>query len=329
MKLAKILVAALALLWTATSYTHPLAPALLQLNEADNGVVSVLWKTPVKAAPGSAVAPQLPVECKQTTAERTTVEATARVSRWQMQCPNVGLIGLTVSINNIATSKASAVLRVVLNDKRQYNKILSASANSFVVPAKQTAMQVFVDYLLFGADHLAGGWDHLLFVVALTLLVGIGRQLIITITMFTVGHSITLSLAALGAISFPQTIAEIFIALSIVLALGAVIDNNEDSLLRRRSWLMAMLFGLLHGLGFASALGELGLPQEEVPAALLAFNIGIELAQLGLILLLLVVARLWAFTGMAWQGLARLLPLYALGGLAAFWFWQRLVGLFS
>jgi hydrogenase/urease accessory protein HupE len=308
---------------------HPMAPALLELTEIDGAIVNVLWKLPLKAPAGIAVAPVFPKHCPQTGIAESTVEATARVTRWQLDCGEAGLVGSTITIDDIASTKAVAVLRVMTIDGRSYTKILSADENQFEVPARQTWAQVFFDYLVFGVEHLLTGWDHLLFVVALTLLVGVNRRLILVVTMFTLGHSVTLSLAATGRLVYPQIITEIFIALSIVLALAAVLDAKASSVFVKRAWLMALLFGLLHGLGFAGALNELGLPQEEVPMALLAFNIGIELAQLGLIVVLLVIVRIWSLTGIPWQGWSRVLPLYGMGGLAAFWFWQRIIQLFT
>jgi hydrogenase/urease accessory protein HupE len=325
----KILLPLAVLAFASLLNAHPLAPTLLELTETGDGVVEVLWKEPLKAMPGSKVSPILPKHCQQSGALESAAEATARITRWQLDCGAAGLVGSTLTINNIVSSKAVAVLRVTTVDGRSYTKILSGNENKFEVPLRQSGAQVFVDYIVFGFEHLLAGWDHLLFVVALTLLVGVSRRLILVVTMFTLGHCVTLSLAAIKYLPFPQIVAEIFIALSIVLALGAALDAKSQSLFVKRAWLMALLFGLLHGLGFAGALSELGLPQEEVPMALLAFNIGIELAQLGFILLLLVITRLWALTNIPWQGWWRLLPLYGMGGLAAFWFWQRVVEFFT
>ena len=325
----KVLLAAVAFTFTSLLVAHPLAPALLELTEIGSGEVNILWKLPLKTTASSAVTPVFPKHCQHTGLVKATIEETARITRWQLDCGKAGLVGSTLTINNIISSKAVAVLRVTTIDGRSYTKILSGNDNQFEVPARQSGAQVFVDYLEFGAKHMLAGWDHLLLVVALTLLVGVNRQLILVVTMFTLGHSATLSLAAIGYGSFPPIVAEVFIALSIVLAIGVVLDAKANSLFVKRAWLMALLFGLLHGLGFANALSELGLPQEEVPMALLAFNIGIELAQLALILVLIVVARLWALTNASWQGWWRFLPLYSMGGLAAFWFWQRVVELFT
>ena len=181
--------------------------------------------------------------------------------------------------------------------------------------------------LVYGAEHLATGIDHVLFVVSLTLLVGLTRSLIATITLFTVGHSVTLSLAVLGYVSFPQAVAEVFIALSIVLTAAAVVARNPNTLIAARPWLIAFVFGLLHGLGFAGALAEVGLPQEEIPMSLFAFNVGIELGQLVLIAILVVfmwfARKLTDVSQERWH----VIPNYAIGSLAGFWFWERIAGI--
>ena len=325
----KVFLAVVIITFTSLSASHPLAPALLELTETARGEVNILWKLPLKTTTNSTVTPVFPKHCQQIGTVKATVEATARITRWQLNCGKAGIVGSTLTINNIASSKALAVLRVKTIDGRRYTKILNGNEDQFEVPARQSSAQVFVNYLEFGSKHMLAGWDHLLFVVALTLLVGVNRQLILVVSMFTLGHSVTLSLAAIGDWFLSPIVAEVFIALSIVLAFGAVLDAKANSLFVKRAWLIALLFGLLHGLGFANALSELGLPQEEVPVALLAFNIGIELAQLLFILVLIVIARLWMLTNTPWQGWRRFLPLYSMGGLAAFWFWQRVVELFT
>jgi hydrogenase/urease accessory protein HupE len=325
----KILLSILVMSFTSLSLAHPLAPALLEITEIGSGKVNISWKLPLKTAVTSAVTPVFPKHCQQIGLSKSTVEATARITRWQLDCGRAGIIGSALIINNIISSKAVAVVRVNTLDGRSYTKILTADENQFVVPTRQTSTQVFANYFAFGGKHMLVGWDHLLFVVALTLLVGVNRQLVLVISMFTLGHSATLSLAAMGYRLFSPILAEVFIALSIVLAIGAVLDAKANSLFVKRAWLMALLFGLLHGLGFANALSELGLPQEAVSIALLAFNVGIEVAQLVFVLVLIVIARVWRFTHVPWQGWWRLIPLYSMGGLAAFWFWWRVVELFT
>jgi hydrogenase/urease accessory protein HupE len=183
------------------------------------------------------------------------------------------------------------------------------------------------DYLGLGVEHILTGFDHLLFVIALALLVGRRGPLIITITAFTAAHSITLASTALGLISVPTAPVEAVIALSIVLVCSECL-NPDRSLTRRAPWIVAFTFGLLHGLGFASALMEIGLPEQHVPAALLCFNIGVELGQLAVIGALFAVralvtranlARPWAFRALV----------YVIGSVAGFWSIDRVRAVFG
>jgi hydrogenase/urease accessory protein HupE len=186
---------------------------------------------------------------------------------------------------------------------------------------------IVVDYTSLGIGHILTGFDHLLFVVALTLLVRRGRQLLATITAFTVAHSVSLALTVLGLVHVPSPPVEASIALSIVLVCGECL-RPAGSLTRRAPWAVAFAFGLLHGLGFASALLELGVPEQHVPTALLCFNVGVELGQLAIIAVViglrwlvrrLRLARAWMRPGLV----------YAMGSLAAFWSIDRIRAVFG
>jgi hydrogenase/urease accessory protein HupE len=188
---------------------------------------------------------------------------------------------------------------------------------------------VAVDYTKLGVEHILTGFDHLLFVVALTLLVRRGRALLATITAFTVAHSLSLAATVLGVISLPAPPVEATIALSIVLVCAECLrPADSDSFARRAPWIVAFGFGLLHGLGFASALLALGLPEGHVPAALLFFNVGVELGQLGVIAVVIAATAIGTRLGLrrAWlrPGLV-----YAMGAIAASWSLERIVAVVS
>ncbi|MEH6551293.1 MAG: HupE/UreJ family protein [Pseudomonadales bacterium] len=321
----KLITSMLLIFLAGSALAHPLAPSLLELRENDSGLVEVKWKTPLKSAPGSRISPVLPAHCQQVSELTNLVEGTGRVYLWQVNCASQGLVGHAVGVEEIRSSKTNAMVRVQLQDGRRYMQMLTPDQPAFVVPARQSVGQVFFQYLKLGVEHLLTGIDHMLFVVALTMLVGINRSLVWTITLFTIGHSITLSLAALGFVSFSEGFAEVLIALSIVVAVGGVIDEGRRDWLSKRPWLMAGSFGLLHGLGFAGALTEVGLPQEEIPMALAAFNVGLELGQLALVGLMLLVVWLARRLNIVWQGWWRSGPAWAMGLVASFWFWERLV----
>jgi hypothetical protein len=185
---------------------------------------------------------------------------------------------------------------------------------------------VFCSYLQLGIEHLWTGFDHVLFVLGLLLLIRGRRSLLLAISAFTLGHSITLSLATLGYVDFPTGLIEVGIAASL-LVLAVEIPGRLDgrpSLLEQRPWTVTAAFGLLHGLGFAGALAEIGLPRAEIPLALLAFNVGIELGQIGLVLLAGALALAWRGSGLPLHTQrGRWAAAYAMGSLAAFWVFQR------
>ena len=185
-------------------------------------------------------------------------------------------------------------------------------------------------YFVMGGEHILFGIDHLLFVLGLLLLVRGFGTLVKTITAFTVAHSITLGAAVLGYVSVDGGAVEAAIALSIVLlAREIVIGPGRDQLVYRRPWLVALVFGLLHGLGFAGALGEIGLPDADIPFALLSFNVGVEAGQLLFIVVLIALERI--FRGIVRYRIPQLQPAlgYVLGGLATLWFLERLPGVWG
>jgi hydrogenase/urease accessory protein HupE len=200
------------------------------------------------------------------------------------------------------------------------------------VPERASALGAFRDYLRLGVLHIATGFDHLLFVFGLVLLANSARRQVWTVTAFTAGHSVTLSLAALGVVRVPTApievaIAATILALALELARGEPAPGKEGAL-RRRPWAVAFTFGLLHGFGFAGALAEVGLPQEEIPVALFSFNLGIELGQLAFVALVLVLRRALApalSRAPAWIVRA---PVTAIGALAVYWCLDRTARLF-
>lgn len=316
-----LLCAALAVL-AAPAAAHRLAPALLELSESAPGRVEVRFKASRLQPAGSDLRPELPDHCRPDGDPTAIEDETSVTLRWTLHCDGP-LVGSTVAVRGLEPSRTNALLRVALADGRRVRAVLHEGAASFRIPERESAAGVVRGYGALGMDHILTGFDHLLFVLGLVLLVRGRRALLATVTSFTVGHSVTLSLAALGFVHFPQDWTELVIAATI-LALAVELVRDEPSprdLMRRWPWAMAGSFGLLHGLGFAGALAEVGLPAEEIPLALLSFNLGIELGQLVFVVsALLVLAALRPRLGRLW--LERV-PAYAIGGLAAFWCLDR------
>jgi len=222
------------------------------------------------------------------------------------------------------------LVRVELLDGRSWTSIARPSQPWMEIAAAPSGWQVAGSYLVLGVEHILGGVDHLLFVLALVLLVRGWKRLVGTITAFTVAHSITLAAATLGFVSVPGPPVEACIALSIAFVASEIVRARQGNpgMAEHWPWLVAFTFGLLHGFGFAGALREVGLPQTAIPLALAFFNIGVELGQLAFIACVLAVivlgrklARRMRIPRPPW---AWRVPPYAIGGLAAFWVIQRL-----
>ncbi len=323
--LGPILLLALA---AAPARAHQFAPALLEVEELAADEARVSWKQPAVRVQGSRLRPVLPVECEGIGDPQVQQEGTGIRARWQMRCPG-GLSGKSVGVEGIAGSQADVLLRITLRDGRRLRHVLKADAPSFRIEADSSRAGVFRDYAGLGVEHILLGWDHLLFVLALVLLVGWGRSLVWTITAFTAGHSVTLALASLGLVHVRQAPIEAAIAASIFFLAVELTSVREGArtLTQRAPWAVAAGFGLLHGLGFAGALAEVGLPAAEIPLALFSFNVGIELGQLGFVGAVLLVAAALRRLPVAWPRWAKAVPAYGIGAMATFWFLQRALSL--
>lgn len=316
----------------AETAAHPLAPMLLEISEQPHEQIRVRWKEPLLRAAGSELAPALPPSCETVQPPRASRDRSAMVYEWTMRCASGALAGQTVGVTGLADTRANVLLQIELRDGRRIQELLTGSRPQIAVPARVGRLDVARRYLELGARHLLTGWDHQLFLLGLMLLVSGLRSLVATITCFTLGHALTLCLASLGWIALEPAWIEVAIALSLVV-LAAELARRSDpatraSWLRRRPATMALLFGLLHGLGFASALAEIGLPGADIPLALLAFNLGIELGQLlfigaaGALWLGLAAAMAGAPSWRRWLDspvLGRTMAAYGIGTLAAYW----------
>lgn len=318
------LLGGLLLLVASFAAAHRFAPSLLQVDAMGGERYSVIWKTPLQSVSPVPLVPVLPADCVVEEASGWVPEGTGKLRQWRLDCSAAGgLVGQSLAVEGLAANQASAMLTVNLADGVSHQQVLTSDSPVFTVPAEPAPGQVVLQYSWLGAEHIWAGIDHLLFVFGLLLLVGQGRRLVYTVTAFTVGHSITLALVTLGVFDYPVALVEFLIALSIFVLALELSRSGRESWLWRRPWWLAGLFGLLHGMGFAGALAETGLPASNVPLALLFFNIGIEIGQLAfigvLIALGIMLSRLVTITQPGW----RLVPIYLLGSLSAMWCIER------
>ncbi|PKN55021.1 MAG: hypothetical protein CVU56_23535, partial [Deltaproteobacteria bacterium HGW-Deltaproteobacteria-14] len=251
----------------------------------------------------------------------------------ELRCP-AGLAGATVTVAGIERASTPVLVSALLASGESASGVIDARHPSWTIPAAQPAGATLTRYGGLGVLHLWTGLDHVLFVLGLVLLVR-GRRLVVAVTAFTVGHSATLALAVLGVLDVPSAPVEIGIALSLVLvALEIVHDQRRASFpaddprarpgpVARRPWLLSGAFGLLHGLGFAGALGEAGLPPAQVPLALVGFNVGVELGQLVVVAVALGLGFVALRLARAARPTVFLAAAYLIGCLGAFWVFQR------
>jgi hydrogenase/urease accessory protein HupE len=312
---------------THVALAHEVRPAYLELRETAPEQYDVLWKVPALGENARlALHAELPGACTDLTPRRRVAAAGSFVERRTAGCAG-GLSGGVIHIAGLSATLTDVLVRIEQLDGSTQVTRLSPDAPSLVVEAVPGRLQIGATYLKLGVEHILLGVDHLLFVFALLLLVDGTRRLVWTITAFTVAHSITLAGATLGLLQVPGPPVEACIALSIMFVAAEIVHGRrgQPGVTARWPWLVALVFGLLHGFGFAGALIEVGLPDHAIPLALLFFNIGVELGQLLFIAAALAgiaVLRRWSVAG-ATSGRGAVPVSYAIGSIAAFWVIER------
>jgi hydrogenase/urease accessory protein HupE len=302
-------------------------PAYLELTEENPETYAVLWRVPALADQRRLAArPAWPENVTEATPPRGMLVNGSWEERYTIRAAG-GLIGRQVGFDGILGGATDVIVRIQRADGTTQLERLAPAAPSFTVTASPGPGEIAWDYLVLGVEHILGGLDHLLFVLALLLLVGNLRRLVFTVTAFTLAHSLTLVAASLGWVHVPGPPVEAIIALSIVFVAAEVIHAQQGraSITAASPWIVAFAFGLLHGLGFAGALEEVGLPEKAIPVALLMFNVGVEVGQL------LFVSAIAILGGLLGRIRAVSLPLvsravsYVIGSIAAFWTLERVV----
>jgi hydrogenase/urease accessory protein HupE len=302
-------------------------PALLDVKEQNTGLFAVTWKIPVRGDRVLAITPQLPGSLELVGSPSVQDVPGARIEHSTFKSNGNPLTGESIVIEGLSAVQTDVLLLIQLQDGTQHSAILRPASPEFTIPLKSSKLKVAGDYWRLGTGHILEGADHLLFVLALLLIVSGFGQLLKAVTAFTVAHSITLALATLGMVHVPAAPTEAIIALSILFLATEIIHkhNGQISLTERYPWVIAFIFGLFHGLGFAGALSEIGVPQHEVPLALFMFNVGVETGQLlfiGAVLTLIALLKRLPLTTP--QGAWRVLP-YSIGSVAAFWTIDRVM----
>lgn len=315
---------------TLRAHAHDIRPAYLEVAESPTGTIHMVWREPVAGLFAVPLTPNISTGWFQREPYSSERSDTMVVREWRVTVPHDELVDATVSVDGLERTITDVLLHIQYRDGSEQTQWLKPSAPAFRIPGAARAAVPVKEYLLLGFTHIWGGIDHLLYVFGLTLLVRNLRALLKTITAFTVAHSVTLAAAALGFIHVPAAPVEASIALSIlyVAAEAANTRNGHPSLAQRSPWVIAFCFGLLHGLGFAGALAEVGLPAHNIALALLLFNAGIEIGQMSFVLCLLGAWQALRRSAPHWVERFQWTPPYVIGGLASFWFIQRFAAIF-
>jgi hydrogenase/urease accessory protein HupE len=324
-----LLVASLMATWAAVgqgvAHADVFRPAYLELRELGDGRYDVFWKVPAQdAATRLALDVIFPAGTEVLVAPRAVYTGNAIVERWQVRRPS-GLVDQSIRIAGRAQGVTDVIARVQRIDGSSQVERLPADRPVFTVAAPSGTLEIAWSYLVLGIEHILAGFDHLLFVLALLLIVRGTRRIVATVTSFTAAHSLTLGAAALGWVHVPVAPVEAIIALSIAFVAAEIVHGElgRPGLTARAPWVVAFAFGLLHGLGFASALAEVGLPERAIPVALLMFNVGVEIGQLLFVAASLCVIAYLRRLELPRTWWSRYAVPYAIGAVAMFWVVQR------
>jgi hydrogenase/urease accessory protein HupE len=330
----RLIFAIVAVLLAQPALSDELRPGYLEMRQTSLGTYNLLFKIPARGEDlRLAIYVKLPEGTQDVGLPRASFSDGAYVERRTIRRDG-GLAGQAVSIEGLSATSTDVLIRVESLEGAIQTERLSPTKTSFVIQAVPGSGEVATTYLRLGVEHILFGFDHLLFVLALVILVRDWRRVAITVTAFTIAHSITLAAATLGFVSVPGPPIEAAIALSIMLVAVEIINDRRGtpSFAARWPWLIAFCFGLLHGFGFAGALAEVGLPHHAIPIALLFFNLGVEVGQLAFVGAVL--AAGWMFHCAATvrfeparvQLIANRLDVfatYAIGSIAAYWLIER------
>ena len=306
------------------TFAHEVRPAYLELRETAPGNFDVLFKTPMRGDARLALDVSFSGSVKRASPVTSRARDSAMIQTWRLSAIEP-LAGQEVRIDGLASTMTDALVRVEFIDGREWIERLTPGAPRATIPAGQSGWSVAVAYLQLGVEHILLGVDHLLFVLTLILIAPNTRQLVMAITAFTVAHSVTLAAATLGLVNVPPPPVEAAIALSIAFVALEIVraQEGEADIAARAPWVVALAFGLLHGFGFAGALSEVGLPSGHIPAALLFFNVGVEIGQLVFVAVVLSLAAFFRLARNPLPRWATVAPAYLIGSLAMFWVIER------
>jgi hydrogenase/urease accessory protein HupE len=312
-------------LFHSTANAHEVRPSFLEIVQQTEHTYQVMWKVPAKGKDlrlGLYV--EFPDSSKTLNTPTQEFAGGSYIKRWTIEDPS-GLIDKTITIVGLEATFTEALVRIERLDGSLQVERLMPDQPSLTVKRSPTLRQVISTYFSSGVEHILTGYDHLLFLVCLLFIAGTGKRIVVTVTGFTLAHSLTLILSALGIVQLAIKPVEIIIALSIAFLATEIVRAKRDTITWRYPISVSVSFGLLHGFGFAAVLREIGIPQTELAGGLLSFNLGVEVGQLLFITALILCVKWLAY----WQpdfSLQRIEKpaAYCVGTLACYWIIERM-----
>ncbi|GGZ79852.1 HupE/UreJ family protein [Algibacter mikhailovii] len=325
----KKLLTLLFIVFTFHGWSHEIRPAFLQIVQTNESSYNVFWKVPSMGDGVPKITPVFAPFIQMEVLNAPNQIPGSVIYSYKLSSDEL-LQGSILRINGLNRTLIDVLVNISYLNGEKVTFMLQPDKDSEVIPGQYSTSEVIKTYTILGVEHILLGIDHLLFVLALILITKGKWKIIKTVTAFTIAHSITLSMAALGYVDFPAPPVEAVIALSIVFLAIEILKvlNGKQTLTSKQPWLVAFTFGLLHGFGFAGALSSIGLPQLDIPIALAFFNIGVELGQLAFVLVVLAVIWLLGKTKINWSTWSKKVPPYVIGGMASFWLIERVSGFF-
>lgn len=307
-------------------HADDLRPGYMEFTQINGMEWDLIWKAPLKTGITPATQPIVPSPCEIAPAPKRQHIQNAVVTRYKISCSD-SIAGGNIGLSNFENSRTDVLIRIAKKGSPVQAMRITAAQPLARIPAKSDGWQVARTYFVTGVDHIIFGYDHLLFVIALLLLLRGFWPVVKAVTAFTIAHSITLIGTSLGLLGLPPRPVEAIIALSILFLAVEIIKSRDgrERLTQKAPWIVAFLFGLLHGFGFAGALKEIGLPQDDIFTALLTFNLGVEAGQIAIVAAaMLILAALRKYARMVMQPAINIAT-YAIGITASFWFFERVL----
>ncbi len=310
---------------------HESQPGTVDLRQVARDRYEIIWRAPVYFGRPHPARLELPAHWKVVVEPTVRTLSDSQIFRQVVTIGKDGVEGSVLRFPGLENTITDVFIRLNRLDGTAMTAVVRPSKPFAALRGERSWYLTAGEYIALGFHHILGGADHLLFVLGLLLIVKGRMMLLKTITAFTVAHSITLALAALGYASVPRPPLEVSIALSIFFLGPEIVRSwrEETSLTLRHPWVIAYLFGLLHGFGFATGLTTAGMPKAEIPLALFFFNVGVELCQLLFVFTALALAPALRSFDVRWPRWAELLPGYAVGSLGAYWTIQRTAALIT